>query len=69
VWSRTTSRAIRSVAAGDAIFGPGVAQRILGFLTADQAPAAAAFPELTPRETMVLDLLAAGLNNAGLGRQ
>ena len=30
------ARAIRSVAAGEAIFGPGVAQRVLGFLTAPQ---------------------------------
>ena len=30
------ARAIRSVAAGEAIFGPGVAQRVLGFLTTPQ---------------------------------
>ncbi|HET9499681.1 MAG TPA: response regulator transcription factor [Marmoricola sp.] len=59
-------RAIRSVAAGEAIFGPGVAQRILGFLTAPQDGTAVPFPELTPRETAVLDLLAAGLNNTAI---
>jgi DNA-binding NarL/FixJ family response regulator len=59
-------RAIRSVAAGEAIFGPGVAQRILGFLTAPRDQTAVPFPELTPRETDVLDLLASGLNNAGI---
>jgi DNA-binding NarL/FixJ family response regulator len=59
-------RAIRSVAAGEVIFGPGVAQRILGFLTAPQNGTTVPFPELTPRETAVLDLLAAGLNNTAI---
>jgi DNA-binding NarL/FixJ family response regulator len=59
------ARAIRSVAAGEAIFGPGVAQRVLGFLTAP-VPAGPAFPELTPREHEILDLLAAGLRNAAI---
>jgi DNA-binding NarL/FixJ family response regulator len=59
-------RAIRSVAAGEAIFGPGVAQRVLGFLSAPPKPATVPFPELTPRETEVLNLLAAGLNNAAI---
>ena len=58
------ARAIRSVAAGEAIFGPGVAQRVLGFLTAPAPKAEAPFPELTQREHDILDLLAAGLNNA-----
>lgn len=42
------ARAIRSVASGEAIFGPGVAQRVLGFFTAPP-PAAASepFPQLT----------------------
>lgn len=57
------ARAIRSVAAGEAIFGPGVAQRVLASLQAPPA-AGAAFPELTAREHEILDLLAAGLNNA-----
>lgn len=63
------ARAIRSVAAGEAIFGPGVAQRVLGFLTSPRQPVAAAFPELTPREQGVLDLLAAGLNNARIAER
>ncbi len=62
------ARAIRSVAAGEAIFGPGVAQRVLASL---QAPPAAgpAFPELTAREHEILDLLAAGLNNAAIAKR
>ena len=63
------SRAIRSVAAGEAIFGPGVAQRVLGFLTAPPRPADSAFPELTAREHAVLDLLAAGLPNAAIAQR
>jgi DNA-binding NarL/FixJ family response regulator len=59
------ARAIRSVAAGEAIFGPGVAQRVLGFLT--QPPRTeAVFPDLTPREHEILDLIAAGLRNAAI---
>ncbi|MEZ0580047.1 response regulator [Nocardioides sp. MH1] len=57
------ARAIRSVAAGEAIFGPGVAQRVLGFLTTPAPTERATFPELTPREHEVLDLLAAGHSN------
>ncbi|MDP4508702.1 response regulator [Nonomuraea turcica] len=62
-------RAIRAVAAGEAIFGPGVARRVLGHLTAPQprAPAGEPFPELTPREREVLGLIAAGHGNASIG--
>jgi DNA-binding NarL/FixJ family response regulator len=60
-------RAIRSVAAGEAVFGPGVAQRVLGFFRA--APATDPFPELSAREREILDLLAAGLSNAAIGHR
>jgi DNA-binding NarL/FixJ family response regulator len=62
-------RAIRSVAAGEAIFGPGVAERVLGFLTAPAARTDAVFPELTPREHEILDLIAAGLRNAAIAER
>jgi DNA-binding NarL/FixJ family response regulator len=58
------ARAIRSVAGGEAIFGPGVAQRVLSLLQAPPSTSAPVFPELTPREHEILDLLAAGLSNA-----
>jgi DNA-binding NarL/FixJ family response regulator len=60
-------RAVLSVAAGEAIFGPALARRILGHF-ADHAPAASAapFPQLTAREREVLDLVAAGLANQDL---
>jgi DNA-binding NarL/FixJ family response regulator len=55
-------RAVRAVVAGEAIFGPGVAERVLGYFSG--TPAAAApdypFPELTERERVVLELLARG---------
>ncbi|MEV5894985.1 response regulator transcription factor [Nonomuraea fuscirosea] len=61
-------RAIRAVAAGEAIFGPGVAQRVLGFF-AVPPPAANPFPQLTDRERDVLDLIAAGRPNGDIGRR
>jgi DNA-binding NarL/FixJ family response regulator len=59
------ARAIRAVAAGEAIFGPAVAQRVLGFLTGSSTPDVP-FPELTAREHQILDLLAAGLSNGAI---
>jgi DNA-binding NarL/FixJ family response regulator len=59
------ARAIRAVAAGEAIFGPGDARRVLGFFSAPP-PAAAPFPELTTREREILNLLAAGLSNSAI---
>jgi DNA-binding NarL/FixJ family response regulator len=51
------------VASGEAIFGPGIAQRILRFF-ATPPPAADPFPELTAREREILDLLAAAMPNS-----
>ncbi|HET6295853.1 MAG TPA: response regulator transcription factor [Kribbella sp.] len=62
------ARAIRAVAAGEAIFGPGVARRVLGFFSAPQV-VAEPFPELTDREREILDLLAAGMSNTAIGQQ
>lgn len=60
--------AIRAVARGEAIFGPGVASRVLGFLSGPPETAGR-FPELTDRERQVLDLLASGLTNSAIGRR
>jgi DNA-binding NarL/FixJ family response regulator len=57
-------RAIAAVAAGEAIFGPGVARQALGYLSRPRAEEA--FPELTRREREVLDLIAQGLGNAAI---
>ena len=53
-------RAIHAVAAGEAIFGPGVARRVLGQLSDGGRPTEP-LPHLTPRERQVLELLAADL--------
>jgi DNA-binding NarL/FixJ family response regulator len=60
--AREIARAIMAVAAGEAIFGPAVAARVLSFFATPPAPPAP-FPELTARERQVLDLLAAGRGN------
>ena len=61
-------RAIAAVAAGEAIFGTGVARRALTYLTAPRQDTAA-FPELTPREREVLGLIASGLGNAAIAER
>jgi DNA-binding NarL/FixJ family response regulator len=43
------SHAITAVAAGGAVFGPGVARRVLDYFTAPPRSADPPFPELTPR--------------------
>ncbi|MBK9740867.1 MAG: response regulator transcription factor [Actinobacteria bacterium] len=64
-------RAVHAVVAGEAIFGPGVAARVLGYF-AEPPPAVAAeypFPELTHRERQVLALLAQGRSNADIAAE
>jgi DNA-binding NarL/FixJ family response regulator len=60
-------RAIQAVAAGEAIFGPGIARRLLGLISAPAAQSVP-FPALTSREREVLDLIAAGIRNAEISR-
>ena len=60
--------AIRAVARGEAIFGPGIARRLIRYFSSPvQAPPIqtprAVFPELTDREREILDLIATGKNN------
>jgi DNA-binding NarL/FixJ family response regulator len=64
-------RAVQSVASGDAVYGGPVARRIVAFFAGKQAdsPSAWAFPDLTPREREVLDLLAAGCRNHEIARR
>jgi DNA-binding NarL/FixJ family response regulator len=58
-------RAILSVAAGEAVYGPAVASRIVQFFTgARDEYAAQVFPELTDRERDVLGLIASGRRNS-----
>jgi len=59
-------RALRGVVAGEAIFGPGVAARMLQhFAEAGAGP----FPQLTDREREVLDLIAGGMRNHAIAER
>ncbi len=60
-------RGIRSVARGEAVFGPGIAERMLAYFSEAHArPHPAALPELTDREREVLQLIAGGARNADI---
>lgn len=59
-------RAIHAVAAGEAIFGPGVAKRVIGQFGIN-GQAADPFPELTQRERQVLGMLTEGLPIGTIG--
>ena len=65
-----TLRAIRAVANGEVIFSPGVAEQLMYFFRRgekkrDPDP----FPELTPREREILELLARGLTNSAIAEK
>jgi DNA-binding NarL/FixJ family response regulator len=58
-------RAIRTVTNGGAIFSPGIAQRVLGYLNTPMPNTPQhIFDELTPREREILELIAQGKTNA-----
>lgn len=61
-------RAIRAVAAGEAIFGPAIAKRIVEHFSGGVDTTRASFPTLTDRERQVLDLIAAGRGNAAIAQ-
>jgi len=65
---------VRAVASGQVLFGPSTASRIMGFfhdIEADLKPSLSeeTFPELTPRELEVLELIAQGANNSQIAEQ
>ena len=70
-------RAIRAIADGEAIFSPGIAERLMHYFAtrpaafpgAPQSAGAPAFPDLTERERAVLALLAQGLTNSAIAEQ
>jgi DNA-binding NarL/FixJ family response regulator len=67
-------RAIRAVADGEAIFSPGIAERLIHYFATPPAAvsdsmrsaAAPVFPDLTERERAVLALIAQGLTNSAI---
>jgi DNA-binding NarL/FixJ family response regulator len=60
--------ALRSVAAGEAVFGKGVADQVLDRLSG-RVTHARPFPHLTAREYEILDLLASGLGTRDIARK
>jgi DNA-binding NarL/FixJ family response regulator len=58
------ARAISTVHAGGLVFGASLAVRIADLLSGAATPDRSAFPQLTEREVEILDLIAAGKNNA-----
>ena len=61
--------AVRTVAAGDLVFGQDVAAQVLAFFSGPRGSRRGnPFPELTDRETEVLERIAAGHNNQRIAR-
>ena len=61
--------AIRGVAAGDAIFGPGVAERVIHYFSITRPPNMPNFPELTSRELEILKLMTQRTSNPEIAQQ
>jgi DNA-binding NarL/FixJ family response regulator len=65
-----TLRAIRAVANGEVIFSPGVAEQMMYFFRqGEKKRTPYPFPELTPREREILELLAQGLTNNAIAEK
>lgn len=62
-------RAVQAVAAGDAVYGRPAARHIANMYAGSLSADTAAFPDLTPREREVLDLLAFGCRNHEIARR
>lgn len=61
--------AVRSVAGGQAIFGPALATRLLQFLQTPRRASPIGFPQLSTRENEVLRHLANGLTNQAIAEE
>jgi DNA-binding NarL/FixJ family response regulator len=62
-------RAVRAAAAGEAIFGPAIADRVLLHFAQGGERPRATFPSLTQREREVLSLIANGKGNAAIAHE
>ncbi|HEY7034726.1 MAG TPA: response regulator transcription factor [Thermomicrobiales bacterium] len=62
-------RAIRAIAAGESLFSPAVASRVLAFFAGVRPTAPQIFPTLTDREHDILHLLARGKSNAAIATE
>ena len=63
------SRALASVAAGQAVYGAEIARRLRGFFVGGASTAAQPFPSLSDREREVLALIAEGAANTDIARR
>ncbi|TCO56554.1 DNA-binding NarL/FixJ family response regulator [Actinocrispum wychmicini] len=61
-------RAVHGVGRGEAIFGPDIATRVLGYFNSPPPTSDPVFPELTSREREVLALIAEGQSNSIIAR-
>ncbi len=61
-------RALHAVAGGDMLLGGEVARRAVSYLSGAKTAGGAVFPELTERETEVLELVARGQDNSTIAR-
>jgi DNA-binding NarL/FixJ family response regulator len=65
-----TLRAVRAVANGEVIFSPGVAEQMMAYFARGRKPEPdAPFPDLTQRESEILELLAQGLTNTAIAEK
>lgn len=63
-------RAIEAVGAGEVIFGPGIADRMMTYFRGIRTrPSAEVFPQLTQRERVILGRIAEGLENNEIARE
>lgn len=63
------SRALASVATGQAVYGAGIARRLRGFFAGGGDASAKPFPSLSEREREVLALIAEGASNTDIARR
>lgn len=63
-------RVVRAVANGEVLFGPLIAERLMGFFSGTELMAGTrTFPNLTDREREILSLIAQGRSNAAIANQ
>ncbi|MRX42680.1 response regulator [Agromyces sp. Q22] len=62
--------AVLAAGQGEAVFGPGIADRVLAYFSATRARSRPVpFPELTDREREILELIASGERNTDIARR